>query len=169
MSVELMSLNPNFQTEDDRVLDDLNNSNPNTTGLVEEIEVVSSSSIGHGLLENDEGLQFPAYKEWLAKHEYELEMKRKEEDAKLEKAREEARNTMKKLYTDRISKIEQNKSRNKELQEASVQETSSALNSRGDWSRIVHLIDTKTTPTTTGEKDKSRMREILIKLAYESK
>jgi len=165
--------------EDDRVLEDLHHhgnplavqpSSPLGTGgggsggggnLVQEIEVIQTG----GVPEVHEEI-FPVYKDWLAKHEEELEAKRKAEDQKLEKAREEARAIMKKLYTDRITKIEQNKIRNREIQEVTKQENNTNLSSGSEWSRIVNLVDTKAVQGG-GEKDKSRMREVLIKLSYD--
>eukprot|EP01124_Arcella_intermedia_P032659 TRINITY_DN764_c0_g1_i1.p1 TRINITY_DN764_c0_g1~~TRINITY_DN764_c0_g1_i1.p1 ORF type:complete len:171 (+),score=57.32 TRINITY_DN764_c0_g1_i1:64-576(+) len=129
------------------------------TGL--EIEVVQPNL----LAEPEE--DFPAYREWFEKHEEDIAAKRRSEDQKLEEAKEEARAKLKKFHVDRLSKIEQNKLRNKEEQEAKVEDMENTMKSGTEWSRVTALIDTKSISTSEKEKDKGRMRELLIKLSYD--
>jgi len=109
--------------------------------------------------------QFPAFREWSNKHEEELLAKKGDEEKRLDIVRDVAREVLKKMYTERVIRTEQAKERNKHTEDVYKEERDLLLSKGSDWERVVSLIDLSGS-YSSGSKDRSRMREILIKLKH---
>jgi len=124
-----------------------------------------SANLVNELVSEEDSGENVIQRERTQKHESEMAAKKKEEESRLEKARVQAEAALKKLYADRVLKIEQRQEQNKRAEDIFKQQRDATLTKGQDWERVVSLIDT-TGPYSTGEKDRTRFRELLIKLKH---
>jgi len=109
-----------------------------------------------------EDLSTPEYLAWKEKHRAEVE-KRLEDSRKAQaKAEADAAEQLKKALAERQKRIEKTKVANRDAEKAFITERDRILKVGNDWERIAALCDPQ--EPSKGEKDTSRLREILVKL-----
>eukprot|EP01125_Pyxidicula_operculata_P020750 TRINITY_DN7754_c0_g2_i1.p1 TRINITY_DN7754_c0_g2~~TRINITY_DN7754_c0_g2_i1.p1 ORF type:complete len:142 (+),score=44.47 TRINITY_DN7754_c0_g2_i1:29-454(+) len=139
--------------------------------LMESVDLIADSDpspfLSHDTPAETNAVLYPAYKSWLEKHESDIQAKRKSEEERLEKVKNESTDVLKKLLTERLLKIESNKERNAKHQEQFKADIESSSKSGSDWERVASLVDLSVSASTNpGERDRSRLREVLIKLKH---
>ncbi|KAM9982076.1 hypothetical protein ACTFIY_004383 [Dictyostelium cf. discoideum] len=104
----------------------------------------------------------PAMREYLEKHEKEMQEKKKKSEEKRQKKIAEAKQSLDNFYSEREAKkktaLKNNRDHNKSLE---IDSTSG--NTTHTWESVVSMIDLQAKPNPAN-KDTSRMREILIRL-----
>ncbi|EGC31724.1 hypothetical protein DICPUDRAFT_156386 [Dictyostelium purpureum] len=158
VSLNSFNNNSNSNTLDFETEDVSNKNNNNNNDYSNDN---SSFSAGASHLSPSNRETAPAMKEYLAKHEKELEDKQKASEEKRKKKIAEAKQSLDNFYSEREAKkktaLKNNREHNKTL------EGEGTTGGEHSWESVVSMIDLQAKPTPTN-KDTSRMKEILLRL-----